>query len=257
METSAHLAPGASLLVFTLGERRECQRRRLLPTRWQTLEQRLHRACLEAALEAGRRAGCRLRVSSPIDCDLPSDVLHRPQDGQNFGARLRRALDETFRASEGPVVLVGSDVPGISEAPIRQALADLAEDPDRVVLGPSPDGGFYLLATRRPLDEALAAVRWCCGDTLESLIQALEQQGRTVTLLPALDDLDHRADLERWLAEAISEPPNEDWKALRALLRIALSRASRPAVARRSSLPGSFFRAQPLTRGPPSLASSL
>jgi hypothetical protein len=188
------------LVVFTLGERRESRRRRLLPMRWHSLEERLHRACLESALAAGREAGCRLRVCSPEDFHPPAGVEHRPQAEGGFGERLRLALAQAFDAAQGPVAVVGSDVPGLTARPLRRAFRLLAEDSDRVVIGPSPDGGFYLLASARPLDGALGEVRWCCGQTLESLRLALARRGREVVLLEPLQDLDHRPALELWLA---------------------------------------------------------
>ena len=48
--------------------------------------------------------------------------------------------------------------------------------------------------------EALAAVRWCCRETVDSLKRALRRHGLSVVMLPPLADLDRRADLERWLA---------------------------------------------------------
>lgn len=200
-----HDLPAASpptLLVFTLGDARESRRRQLLPPARGALERRLYRACLDAALDAGRAAGCRLAVSSPSKVEVPADVGRHGQRGRSFGRRLRNALADSLARGSGPTVLVGTDVPGLEPVHVRRALEALGEDPEQVVLGPSPDGGFYLLAAARPLDEARAAARWCCRRTLRSLVRALRRQGRRVVLLPALVDLDRRADLERWLASA-------------------------------------------------------
>ena len=192
-------AASPTLLVFTLGDERESRRRRLLPADQGALERQLHRACLDAALEAGREAGCRLAVSSPAAVEVAADVYRHRQQGRSFGLRLRDAFAGAL-VEGGAVVLVGTDVPGLGTEHVRRALAALDEDPERVVLGPSPDGGFYLLAAARPIDEALAAAPWCCRRTLRSLARALRRQGRRVVLLPPLVDLDRRADLERWLA---------------------------------------------------------
>lgn len=246
-----------ALLVFTLGERRESHRRRLLPRRWSALEERLHRTCLEAALEAGRDAGCRLRVSSPMDCELPPDAVHRPQQGRTFGDRLRGALAETFATSNGPIALVGSDIPGLSASHLQRSFQLLEDDKDQVVIGPSPDGGFYLLAAARPLDGALAEVRWCRRDTLRSLRQALARRGRRVVLLEALTDLDHRADLEHWLAACRQNLPwrNTSWHRLTAELHALLVGLCRPlAPSSKAASPDPSF-ARPLLRGPPQPAS--
>ncbi|MEE8524327.1 MAG: DUF2064 domain-containing protein [Thermoanaerobaculia bacterium] len=218
LDTPAASPP--TLLVFTLGDERESRRRQLLPAAHGAIERRLHRACLDAALAAGRDAGCRLAVSSPSEVEVPADVRRHRQRGRSFGRRLRNAFADTLTRGGGPVVLVGTDVPGLEPEHVRRAVTALEEDPERVVLGPSPDGGFYLLAAARPLDDALAAARWCCQRTLRSLTRALRRQGRRVVLLPALEDLDRRADLERWLASSSSSR----WSRLAAAWRSLIER---------------------------------
>jgi hypothetical protein len=223
-----------TLLVFTLGAARDAERRRLLPARLRPLEVGVHEACLEAALDAGRACGCRLEVCSPARLDLPEDVLSTSQEGSGFGPRLERALGDAFERSEGPVLVVGTDVPGLGARHLARALESLAADPDRVVLGPSPDGGFYLLAASRPIScldtgSLGTAVRWCRPDTLRSLVRALRAAGRPVTLLDPLEDLDRPADLERWLAASRGQASREiRWRALVSLLRRALAAARRP-----------------------------
>lgn len=190
----------ATLLVFTLGASAESRRRRLLPGRRRDAEVGFRRACLDSALAAGRSAGCRLEVSCPRPLDLPDDVAHVPQTGNRFGARLDRAMRASMARGPGPVVVVGTDVPGLEEGHVTGALAALEDDPDRVVLGPSPDGGVYLVAASRPIEGLADDVRWCTGNTSATLRRVLEAAGRRVTLLDPLCDLDRPADLVRWLA---------------------------------------------------------
>ena len=225
-------ARAPTLLVFTLSPARECARRKLLPARLVHLERALHRRNLEAALAAGRDNGCRLEVSSPGRLELDADVRQTPQRGRSFGPRFRAALRACHaRAKGGPVLVVGSDVPGLSGDHVASALARLGDDPGRVVVGPSPDGGFYLLASHRPLDRQLARVHWCRGDTLDTLLAALRSDGFEVTLLEPLRDLDRARDLARWLAaEAAS---SRRWRSfagrlLRTLATGSPSRAARP-----------------------------
>ena len=53
------------------------------------------------------------------------------------------------RRSAGPVVLIGSDSPTLPIAYVDQAYALLSEVP--VVLGPSTDGGYYLIGAAGPV----------------------------------------------------------------------------------------------------------
>lgn len=250
-----------TLLVFTLGDQRETARRRLLPARWGSDERRLHRTCLDNALDAGRTAGLRLEVSSPTEIDLPVGTTFRQQQGRGFGPRLRRALEESFHASDGPVLVVGTDAPGLDADHIQGALGALQQDPDAVVVGPSTDGGFYLLAACRPLDEALADVRWCCRHTLDHLLRALGRLGRRVILLPTLQDLDQRQDLEQWLAQIgpkDGRPRRADiWFSLRRDLAAALRLLRAPNERPRITLLRQHFLSTALLRGPPRTLSAI
>ena len=227
-----------------------------MPAALRPLEQRLHQACLESTLAAGRAAGCRLEVSSPLDLALPADVHRRPQQGPDFGSRLERAAGEALADHGGTLVLVGSDVPDLAARHLRRTLKALEEDPERVVIGPSPDGGFYLLATARPLGTALSAVRWRCSETLRSLKRALREQGRPVVLLPTLADLDRRSDLEHWLASTARRTGAVLWRRLVVHLGQALAELRRSRLAEIVARPHqTVLRVSPL-RGPPLLALS-
>ncbi len=214
-----------TLLVFTLGPGVESARRGLLPGPLRGVEEEVWQGCLSAALEAGRAAGCELEVCSPAPLDLPEDARHVPQVGDGFGSRLEEAMTRSLRSFSGPLLVVGTDVPGLAARHLAQALSLLAEDPDRVVLGPSPDGGFYLLAASRPITGLASATRWCRRDTLHGLMRTLRASGRPVVLLEPLADLDRRADLEAWAAKRDAR-----WQGLIRLLRRLLSVLRRPAV---------------------------
>ncbi len=246
------------LLVFTLGERQESRRRRLLPAALRGEECRLHRACLDQALEAGRQACFDLEVSSPSPLGgLAPDIIPRRQARGSFAQRITAALRRAFARSGQPLVLVGSDVPGLRAEHFQQTREALAADPRRVVVGPSPDGGFYLLAATQPLDSVLDQVRWRCRGTLASLRRALRRAGRPLTLLAPLADLDRRSDLEQWLAGQKLRRSLVDsvWGHLVALLLEILAALRRAGPAYRRSAQGRGTLRTPWVRGPPPITS--
>lgn len=194
------MTPAPTLLVFTRGPERDARRRRLLPERDAPLTGHLFAVCLAQALAAGRANRCRLAVSSPAPIELPDDVEPIGQEGRGFAERLGGALAATRPA--GAWLVVGSDVPGLRETHVARALAALRADPAVVVVGPSPDGGFYLLAARQPLGDLLAEVRWCGRAALASLRRAARRRALRLVLLEPLADLDRPSDLERFAATA-------------------------------------------------------
>jgi len=238
-----------TLLVFALGGVEDSTRRPLLPGYLRDLEVDLRDRCLATALEAGRDLGCKLVVSTPGQLDLAPDVEQISQSGGEFGVRLKDTIRRVSATTDGPLLVVGADSPGLTAAHLGLALERLANDPGRVVLGPCPDGGFYLMAIDRDVDRELDAVRWCDRRTLRTLMASLEAAGRSVSLLPGLGDLDHRGDLEAWLAlrTSLAAP----WHRLVHALRRALAALCRPLTDPALMRPHAAFVPIPATRAPP------
>ena len=244
--SSSHQKP--TLLIFTLGPCRENLRKNLLPGGLSAAENRLHQAGLDVAIEAGRLSGCRVVVAAPQGLDLPKDIRQLSQQGDCFSSRLRNAVRVLQKEQPGtPVVVVGTDVPNLAADHIHTALLRIAAEPNDVVLGPCPDGGFYLLATRQPIDRVLSRVKWCRRDTLASLIEALHSQGLSTHHLSPLRDLDRTEDLELWLAHESSGLTQE----LVRWLLMLLAELRRPLLAPRLGRPLPALAAAPTGRGPP------
>lgn len=245
--TDRHDRP--TLLIFTLGAAGDCARSRLLPVRLGRIETAFHHACLDTALAAGRAAGCRIAVASDACLDLPPEVLRIRQRGRSFGERFRHAVAIAERLADGPLLIVGTDVPDLEAAHLTTALERLRGGSTRVVVGPSIDGGFYLLATAAPVADLLASVSWCSHDTLRSLVAAVERAGREAEHLEPLADLDHRRDLERWIAAAHGR--RGPLGALVAHLRRVLAALCQPLVPRIDRLPTLLLAAPLGGRAPP------
>lgn len=155
---------------------------------------RFYRANLQALLRrlAGDR---RWRTVAAVTPDraarslrLPPGAGARPQGRGDLGARMARAA----AAFRGPVVIVGSDVPGVRPAHLARAFRALGRAD--AVFGPSGDGGFWLagFANRRPLAGLFRGVRWSRAGTLADSLATVGPRRRTA-LLDALDDVDDGA----------------------------------------------------------------
>ena len=242
-----------TLLVFSRGIAAESSRRQLLPGSLRHVEDGTHRAFLDAALLAGEVAGCALAVCSPRPLDLGPAVAHIPQCGADFGTRVEAATSRAFARRPSVLLIAASDVPGLRAEHLARAIELLRADPERVVLGPSPDGGLYLIAATRPIPDLGTATRWCRRDTLVRLERTLAGLGRPVVRLEPLRDLDARADLESWLADgAAIELP---LRPLARFLRAALASLHPEAPAVLGFVRSSFHPAHS-GRAPPSHPAS-
>ena len=122
------------------------------------------------------------------------DYTRRRQHGSDLGQRLERAFRELLRRHTRALV-IGTDSPTLPERVVLQALHEL-DDCD-AVLGPCPDGGFYLIGLRRPADGAFEGVRWGSDLAFEDIRSNLAARNFSCSILKPLPDVDRPEDVER------------------------------------------------------------
>lgn len=116
--------------------------------------------------------------------------------GQGQGDLGRRMIAAIAALPPGPVILVGSDIPGIDRGSIAHAFRLLQRH--ETVLGPSEDGGYWLIGFRRSQRlPDLAGVRWSTPHALADTAALLEAQLGDVGYAATLADIDTGADLAR------------------------------------------------------------
>jgi rSAM/selenodomain-associated transferase 1 len=138
-----------------------------------------------------------LAVSPDTACHHPAWPSHLARIGQgrgDLGIRMQRlvATQGSAPLEPGPVVIVGSDIPGITTALIAQAFNKLGHAD--VVIGNAPDGGYWLIGFKRsPKAPAiLHNVRWSHAETRADTLR--NAHGLTVATLGMLDDIDEVED---------------------------------------------------------------
>ncbi|MDA9334682.1 TIGR04282 family arsenosugar biosynthesis glycosyltransferase [Flavobacteriaceae bacterium] len=114
------------------------------------------------------------------------------QKGTDLGARMQMAFETAFKDSYEKVVIVGSDLFDLKPIHIEKAFEAL-ENHD-VVLGPSLDGGYYLLGMTKRHPFLFKNKQWGTDSVLESTLKDLKEHN--VTLLEALNDIDTFEDLQ-------------------------------------------------------------
>jgi rSAM/selenodomain-associated transferase 1 len=112
------------------------------------------------------------------------------QGGGDLGRRMAHLANA---APAGPVVIVGTDIPGITAGAIARAFAMLGRAD--VVLGPAADGGYWLIgfSRRRPPPRHLSGVRWSSEHALADTITALGP--RVIGITDQLTDVDSAFEL--------------------------------------------------------------
>ena len=132
------------------------------------------------------------------DYGLEGAVEVWSQGEGDLGARMERIARRAL-ASADLAILVGADLPTLGRARLEAARA-AAADHD-AVLGPTPDGGYDLLALRRCPEGLLYGLPWSCRKTLSATAARLVEAGMSLARLAPGFDVDEPADLDRLLRE--------------------------------------------------------
>ncbi len=121
-----------------------------------------------------------------------------PQEGSNLGERMHNAFRRTFAGGSSRSIIVGTDIPNLEAAVITEAF-DLLEL-DEVVLGPSEDGGYYLLGMIDGVGDLFSGIAWSTPDVFPATLARVRGLKLRHSLLATLADIDTKEDLVRFSA---------------------------------------------------------
>lgn len=140
---------------------------------------------------------------------LPAGFALIPQRGEGFGDRLLATAEDLLAYGYGSVCLIDSDSPTVPLAALEQAVDELQREGDRIVLGPSHDGGYYLIGLKRAHSEPFANISWSTSTVFAETIAAARAANLETIVLPLWYDVDDSASLDILVAELLDEesPP--------------------------------------------------
>lgn len=154
---------------------------------------RLHLRLTRRALRTAREAGCGA-VELHVTARHAAFDFHRGiflQKGKDLGERMYRALRRHRRA-----ILIGSDCPGLAPGDLRRAARLLCAG-YRVVLSPTEDGGYALIAARNAPRAIFEGIGWGKSEVFQETAKRLERLGCRWRALRVLRDIDRPEDLDQ------------------------------------------------------------
>ncbi len=122
------------------------------------------------------------------------------QNGSGFDERLKNTISDVFNIGYNEIIIVGNDCPDLTPETIQQSF-NLLNQSD-VVIGPSTDGGFYLLAIKKINERIFDNVKWYSNKVLSQLLTNIEKSHRSHVLLQTLNDIDDYTDLICWVGKS-------------------------------------------------------
>ncbi|MCP4704123.1 MAG: glycosyltransferase, partial [candidate division Zixibacteria bacterium] len=131
--------------------------------------------------------------------DKPS---YLPQSSGDLGERLRYAMDHQLK-EYSRVIAVGSDSPDLPMDYISQAITSLAQND--CTIGPTDDGGYYLIGLSTPAFEIFDNIPWSTDNVKQSTLDKAKESELSVHLLPSWYDVDKAKDLRRLMNSDLPE----------------------------------------------------
>ncbi|MFA4919472.1 MAG: TIGR04282 family arsenosugar biosynthesis glycosyltransferase [Thermodesulfovibrionales bacterium] len=127
---------------------------------------------------------------------LGKNYTYAPQKGVDLGDRMKNAFRETFAKGFTKAVILGSDLPDLQKNILDMAFKALHVND--VVIGPSADGGYYLIGFRHNsfLPEAFKGISWGTDTVLKDTLKILREKNYRAHFLPELRDVDTIEDLK-------------------------------------------------------------
>lgn len=198
--------PQTALIVFAKCPVPGAVKTRLTPALSPEEAARLYEAFLRDALHQYLDLDVTVRLYlAPSGASVPAYLEELPiriyeQDGPDLGARMLQAFRETQAAGIERAVIIGTDHPTLPTSFIRQAF-DALDAPEAISIGPSEDGGYYLLGMNAVYPQLFTDMAYSharvFGDTLDR-VQATDAR---LTVLPPWYDVDTPDALRQLIAD--------------------------------------------------------
>lgn len=132
-----------------------------------------------------------------LEAMLPRDVHWLEQQGADLGARLDMVAAQAVARGFSPLIILGADSPTLPASFIATALDALTNNEADIALGPTEDGGYYLVGLRHPVAGLFQDIAWSTPLAYAQTAANAARLHLRLFQLPTWYDVDTPADLMR------------------------------------------------------------
>ena len=163
----------------------------------------LYKAFLKDIIELTKRVTCEMKIiaytsrnKNPIFLKqiAPSFIFYK-QKGKDLGQRMHSAFKYARNKGAAKTVIIGSDSPNLPVRFINDAFRKLSSYD--AVLGPSYDGGYYLIGLNRPCPSIFKSIEWSSERVLDQTVKQIDKLCKKTAMLKKWFDVDSKNDLIR------------------------------------------------------------
>ncbi len=128
------------------------------------------------------------------------------QRGDDLGARMAQAFQAALGNPYRSGIIIGTDIPGITVSMLSTAFKSLEEHD--VVMGPTEDGGYYMIGLKKDVPELFENIAWSTDTVFSVTQEKVHALGLSLKVLPKLRDLDTEEDLHVFIQDS-KHPKNQ------------------------------------------------
>jgi rSAM/selenodomain-associated transferase 1 len=171
---------------------------------------------LDALAHARRVLGEVIVAYTPADARpvlaelLTGPIIWHEQEGADLGARLEAIAAHAGTLGYGPLLIMGTDSPTLPASFICAARDALAAGDADITLGPTEDGGYYLVGLRRPVPGLFQNVEWSTPRAYRQTARNAARLCLRLFSLPPWYDVDTPQDFARLQHELKTSPQAQD-----------------------------------------------
>ena len=121
------------------------------------------------------------------------DAIFTSQTGTGLGERMQNAIDSALALGYEKAVLIGTDVPELRADSVDKAFKLL--DTSDVVIGPTEDGGYYLIGMKSLHEEAFKVEKYGTSTVLEETVASMKTGRLSIGVADSYRDIDNHEDL--------------------------------------------------------------
>jgi len=141
---------------------------------------------------------------------LGNKLFFAPQEGDDLGIRMKNAFEKVFSTGTQKAIIVGTDIPDLSKNIILDAFNSLNNND--VVIGPSKDGGYYLLGIKKMYPELFEDIEYSTSNVFSQTLTRVNRLNLSYHLHTELMDIDTKEDLVEWLSNEGENPIKDEIK---------------------------------------------
>lgn len=201
MKTTENISDATALIIFVRNPVLGKVKTRLAATVGNEKALEIYRLLLEHTHDITQELACHKFVFYADDLqldDLWENGIYNKQlqQGDDLGTRMGNAFSSLFSKGCKSICIIGSDCIELSSHIIEEAFEQLRTND--AVIGPSLDGGYYLLGMNKLIPGIFDNKNWSTDEVLPDTISSISAQGLDCFLLAALSDIDNEEDWEKY-----------------------------------------------------------